>query len=170
MPHNCMIARIVHTAGDVDRPVTVRIQNVPVGINELLRQIRTLHLLGHGDERHGSVFRVAVATPFKVATRDAGTALVGIVEVQGKLECLRKVDVRLLERVRIGEHFFLCRVERLSGSGTCTDGTGARQQDGGTGEDGKHPFSNSWFHHQEPFFLKVSIYILVDYDENVNSF
>ena len=111
-----VVTGIVHTAGNVDRAVAVRVQNILVLVHELLRQVGAAALHGIAVPRnHGNVcvVGVAVVTPRETGVlADLCAAHIGVIEVD-----------RILQRTSIVD-FNAGVLDR----GVCCDDTQVRQQ------------------------------------------
>ena len=148
-----MVAGVVHTALEVDIAVTVGIEDILVGIEEFLREVGAALLLRHGDQRDLCVLHVAVTAPFQSAAGLA--ALVGVVEIHGKLECLREVDLFFCQGIGVRKFSFAVAdgIELLTGGCTGRQSAQTCQQDGCTGQQCHHPCAKTFFHSDPSFFI-----------------
>ena len=85
-----MVASVMESAGNIYIAITIRIKNVPMLVDERLRQVRADFIFSHWLQRHLCVIGVTVATPLiAVVFGNFCSAHIAIIEINGILQCFR---------------------------------------------------------------------------------
>ena len=85
-----MVASVMESAGNIHIAISIRVKNVPILVDERLRQVRADFIFSHWLQRHLCVIGVTVATPLiAVIFGNFCSAHIAIIEINGILQCFR---------------------------------------------------------------------------------